>query len=92
MIKEKPNEEEESTSQNDLSMPELTPEEEKTLNDMEQNLKHAIDGMLVLHCVPHLSIHWKPVSKNLHFFRVAYNIIKRFLSINDNIILGYSGW
>lgn len=45
MIKEKPNEEEEAPSQDDLSMPELTPEEEKTLKAMEQNLKQAIDGI-----------------------------------------------
>ena len=51
MIKERPNEEEESPSEDDLSMPELTPEEEKTLQAMEQNLKQAIDGMLVLSCV-----------------------------------------
>ena len=57
MIKEKPNEEEEAPSQNDLSMPELIPEEEKTLKAMEQNLKQTIDGMLVLSCIPHLSLH-----------------------------------
>lgn len=56
MIKEKPNEEEEAPSQDDL-MPELTPEEEKTLKAMEQNLKQAIDGMLVFSCIPHLSLH-----------------------------------
>ena len=57
MIKEKPNEEEEAPSQDDLSMPELTPEEKKTLKAMEQNLKQAIDGMLVFSCIPHLSLH-----------------------------------
>lgn len=57
MIKEKPNEEEEAPSQDDLSMPELTPEEEKTLKAMEQNLKQAIDGMLVFSCIPYLSLH-----------------------------------
>ena len=57
MIKEKPNEEEEAPSQDDLSMPELTPEEEKTLKAMEQNLKQAIDGMLVFSCIPLLSLH-----------------------------------
>ena len=57
MIKEKPNEEEEAPSQDDLSMPELTPEEEKTLKAMEQNLKQAIDGMLVFSCIPHLFLH-----------------------------------
>lgn len=57
MIKEKPNEEEEAPGQDDLSMPELTPEEEKTLKAMEQNLKQAIDGMLVFSCIPHLSLH-----------------------------------
>ena len=57
MIKEKPNEEEEAPSQDDLSMPELTPEEEKTLKAMERNLKQAIDGMLVFSCIPHLSLH-----------------------------------
>ena len=57
MIKEKPNEEEEAPSQDDLSMPKLTPEEEKTLKAMEQNLKQAIDGMLVFSCIPHLSLH-----------------------------------
>ena len=57
MIKEKPNEEEEAPSEDDLSMPELTPEEEKTLKAMEQNLKQAIDGMLVFSCKPHLSLH-----------------------------------
>lgn len=53
MIKEKPNEEEESPSQDALSMPELTPEEQETRTAMEQNLKQAIhvDGMLVLSCV-----------------------------------------
>lgn len=57
VIKEKPNEEEEAPSQDDLSMPELTPEEEKTLKAMEQNLKQAIDGMLVFSCIPLLSLH-----------------------------------
>lgn len=57
MIKEKPNEEGEAPSQDDLSMPELTPEEEKTLTAMEQNLKQAIDGMLVFSCIPLLSLH-----------------------------------
>lgn len=57
VIKEKPNEEEEAPSQDDLSMPELTPEDEKTLKAMEQNLKKAIDGMLVFSCIPHLSLH-----------------------------------
>lgn len=57
VIKEKPNEEEEAPSQDDLSMPELTPEEEKTLKAMEQNLKQAIDGMFVFSCIPHLSLH-----------------------------------
>ena len=51
MIKEKPDEEEESPSQDELRMPELTPEEQETLTAMEQNLKQAIDGMLVLSCV-----------------------------------------
>lgn len=57
MIKEKPNEEEEAPSQDDLSMPELTPEGEKTPKAMEQNLKQAIDGMLVFSCIPLLSLH-----------------------------------
>ena len=57
VIKEKPNEEEEAPSQDDLSMPELTPEEETTLKAMEQNLKQAIDGMLVFSCIPLLSLH-----------------------------------
>ena len=62
LIKEKPNEEEDSPWQDEVIMPELIPEEEKALKTMEQNLNRAIDGMLVLNSAP---ITFLPSLKNL---------------------------